>query len=58
MVDNPGIGEAPAFRLSASEPSNVARCYGFAFSADGALALKDDNEGVAVGGKIPGDRGA
>ena len=34
--------------VATGEPSDVARCYGFAFSADGALALQDDNDRVVV----------
>jgi hypothetical protein len=44
--------------VAAREPSNVARRCGFAFSADGALALQHDNDRVVVGGEILANRGA
>src|SRR5271165_6359429 len=50
------LGCLPA--LAAREPTDVARCYELAFSADGAVTLQDDNDRVVVGGEILAKRGA
>jgi hypothetical protein len=46
------LGFLPAFAMR--EPNDVARCYEVGLSADGALALQDDNDCVELEGD-PGE---
>src|SRR5438132_1300022 len=56
----PSLGSPPRClpAVAAREPSDVARCYELGLSADGGLALHDDNDRMEVGGEILENRGA